>query len=500
MQQVRLFLFLLLLLPMFLVGQNRRITHIFKQTDTCLALQAMVKTSPVAITESDFLYLMDDYKCIKEEVISLNPLNQTGKSITWLSIPRHLRNNNDGTTDTPTVFAENNFSNGYSTLNLEYDKIDPSSHADNLVHANGDSYNNWSYFPNSGSTMETINSTRGYKLTVNPKGPNKLTIKGALENQNTIITLKGPKGNNWPSNWVGYWLYQEQSPFDAIPQNVLNKLVSIKTQDWFCYRDNPSTKSANATGPWTCALNIGINSPRLKYGDMVILRTDANVPMHWQNNYSMALSEVKSATTYYHYIEKADYTAYMIDVDTTNRPQEIGAFIGDSCIGATTVLPDDTLVLIRGYDKDTVGEVTFENHYSTKSSNDVISDYYVKAPGEYLWQKRTINTHEGKEYYRISFTTQKQVKDERDGEPFLLNIYPNPTKSSLTLQYNLIENSSINVAIYDVIGRKVQENKWVQHKGMHQNMVNTQNLKNGIYLLRLSTGNKTAVKRFVINR
>jgi len=37
-----------------------------------MALQAMVKTTPVAIPESDFLYLMDDYKCIKEEMIPLN--------------------------------------------------------------------------------------------------------------------------------------------------------------------------------------------------------------------------------------------------------------------------------------------------------------------------------------------------------------------------------------------------------------------------------------------
>ena len=347
--------------------------------------------------------------------------------------------------------------------------------------------------------MENINSLRGYKLQIWPNQSRTLTLHGATEDPSTPLTIYTNAQHDL-ENWVGYWLYEEQSPFEAIPQNVLNVLTSIKAQDWYCYRDNPGSKSSEATGPWICALNIGINSPRLKYGDMVILRSDATISFQWQNNYSASPGEVKSATTYYQYAEEPDYTPYMIDIDTANRPQEIGAFIGDSCIGATTVLPDDTLVLIRGYDKNTTGDVFFKNHYTTKNSDEVLNKYYIKTPGNRKWKMQTINAGKRIEYYRISFKAKKSTEPEQDNEPLLFDVYPNPATNSLTVQYHLTDNSKVAVTIYDVTGRKVTESHWEQPKGLHQNSINTRALKNGIYLLRISSGNQTAVKRFVIDK
>ncbi len=526
MQRTLLILNLIFLLALSGIAQNHRVTRIFKQTDTCLALQVINQTLPVSLSKSDFLYLMDDFKCIKAEMITLKPYqnkiylpngahsnvsvvsfeaneqltlhnnNSGGKSITWLSIPRHLRNNPDGTTNTPVVFAENNFSNGYDSLFLEYDNINPEFHTDNLVHAYGNINNSWSW---DNPIMETINSTRGYKLEIYPNGPNKLTITGTLENQNTGITLIGPENENWPENWVGYWLYQEQSPFDAIEPNQLDDLAIIKAQDWYCYRDETPVGSGQA--PWICALNIGINAPRLKYGDMVILKSYNDISdFHWQNGTTPSPSEVKSATVHYQYEEQADYTAYLIEIDTANRPQEIGAFIGDSCIGATTVLPDDTLVLIRGYDKDTVGDVVFEEYYSTKSSVPAITDYFVKIPGKQLWQKRTINNKEGKSHYLISFKRKKTVSPINDDNDFALKVYPNPAQNRLTVEYTTSGEVNTTLEVFDVTGKKIVKLQNRLTAGIHQNVINTQHFINGIYLLRVSTGNQTAVKRFVVNK
>ncbi len=524
MQRTLLILNLIFLLALSGIAQNHRVTRIFKQTDTCLALQVINQTLPVSLSESDFLYLMDDFKCIKAEMITLkpyqnkiylpngahsnvsvvsftpdeqltlNPVGNTNESFTWVSFPR-IEGSNPYVNE---VLGGSNIAP--KNQNVFYIKPsqlinNPLDNLDNIISTN--TYDN-TIWPNS-EDLSHINNTYGYKLNLKyntfPYQDITLFLHGNVVSLNTSINLKAsPK-----ENWVGYWLYQEQSPFDAIEPNQLDDLAIIKAQDWYCYRDE--TPAGSGQAPWICALNIGINAPRLKYGDMVILKSYNDISgFHWQNSTSPSPSEVKSATVHYQYEEQADYTAYLIEIDTSNRPQEIGAFIGDSCIGATTVLPDDTLVLIRGYDKDTVGDVVFEEYYSTKSSVPAITDYFVKIPGKQLWQKRTINNKEGKSHYLISFKQKKTVRPVNNDNDFALKVYPNPAQNRLTVEY--ITSSDINtiLEIYDVTGKKIVNLQNCLTAGMHQNIINTQHFKNGIYLLRVSTGNQTAVKRFVVNK
>ena len=471
--------------PVVVCTQNRHVQRVFTDTDTCRVLQIIGKANHLSY--SGRLHLLDEHQCIKEEKIILK------NNITWLSIPRHIRNVDDETTHIEDVFNQDNISgSSYTQLHLEHNKIQNLSN--NLIVANWFWQTGWTY----DDDMNHINSIRGYKLQIWPGESRTLSLHGATEDPNTELTIY-TNPNQDLENWVGYWLYEEQSPFDAIPQNVLDVLTSIKAQDWYCYRDNPSTKSGNASGPWVCALNIGINGPRLKYGDMVILRSDAYVTFQWQNNYSPPPTEVKAAASYYQYEEKPDYTAYMIDIDTSNRPLEIGAFIGDSCIGATTVLPDDTLVLIRGYDKDTTGEITFENHYGTKSSQ-AIHDYYVKAPGEHLWQKRKINAAERKEYYRVSFKTQKAEKPAADDFSLLFKAYPNPVQDRISVQYLNEEKGIVLIEFYDLTGKKVFKHAVQKPAGINKTNLNIRDLKNGVYLLKLSTGEQMDIKQIVINK
>ncbi|RLD84982.1 MAG: hypothetical protein DRJ09_13420, partial [Bacteroidetes bacterium] len=427
------------------------------------------------------------------ETIPLRNNNYSNHSITWLSIPRHLRNNHDGTTNTPTVFDKNNFSNGYNTLKVDYNRIKP-DYTDGIVSANWDIYNSWQYTHN---LMETINSTRGYKLDIGPNGPNKLTITGPVEDPSTTIQLKGMDGNNWPENWVGYWLYEEQSPFDAIPQSTLDHLFVIKTQDWYCYRDYPLPYSGNSS--WICALSIGVSAPRLHYADLVILKSSDDInSFHWLNNVSPSPYEVRDAPQHYQYTEENDYTAYMVEIDTTNPPLEVAAFIGDSCIGATAVLPDDTLILVRGYDKDTTGEVTFEEHYGTKSAPAAFNEYYVKVPGKQAWQQRKINTSERKDHYLISFKTKQNLQPVEDGNQLQITLFPNPARGNVSVQYQTKQQGVSNITLYDITGRKVLEQSARHPAGMHMLQLDTGTLSNGIYLLRLTSGNQTGVQRLII--
>ncbi len=419
----------------------------------------------------------------------------------WISIPRTKGNGTGNGSNglegdywpTSEVLHKNNFEFPYQTLASYYFEAAIQDQGDQPHKASFgiENGNGWYYE----GTLSNTYSTRGYKLNVTPDGFNILYMQGNVADPLQTLTLYANK-----ENWIGYWLYQTQSPFDAIASAVLDHLIEIKAKDWYCYKD---WSMGQQNPQWICATGIGKGSPALEYGDMVILKagnTDIT-NFQWQNGNPFNSFDLKTATENFEFNEKEDYTAYLVEIDTTNRPSEIGAFIGNTCIGASKVLPEDSLVLIRGYDKDTIGTVYFVEYFSgQKSGKPDITDYFVKNSFNKGWQKRIINAAERKSHYLISFKRKNIIDPGEDTPPMLLSIYPNPALNSITLQYELLKEDNVVVAIYDGTGRKVLESNWKQTEGVHNTNININSLKNGIYLLRVSAGSKTVVKRVVINK
>ena len=433
------------------------------------------------------------------EQLTLNPVNnETNESFTWLSFPRLTSNNatpvnsvlggdNIQPNQPPTIY----YQEGSQLINLPLN-----SQTNTNFITNNYNYNNWS----STNGLNNCQSTLGYKLSLlyntNPDQSVKLYLHGnVLSPSASINTLYG----NDKENWIGYWLYQEQSPFDAIDDDVLDELTEIKAQNWFCYKD---WYMGQQNPQWICGVGKGVNIPSLNYGDMVILKSNNNISnFQWQSGNKQSFSEIKSATEYYQYEEEADYTAYLIETDTANRPDEIGAFIGNTCIGASKVLSSDTLVLIRGYDTDTTGTVYFVEYFNAqKSSRPAIKEYYVKNNYQNGWQKRTIDAKEKESHYLVSFKPKKIVKSVNNDNSLALKVYPNPARNSITVEYITTGNKNTAIEIFNITGKRIVNRRERQPIGLHSSIINTRNFRNSIYLLRLTTGDQTAVKRFVVDR
>lgn len=78
-----------------------------------------------------------------------------------------------------------------------------------------------------------------------------------------------------------------------------------------------------------------------------------------------------------------------------------------------------------------------------------------------------------------------------------IEIYPVPVHNILTLKGSMINNEDVNVKIYSTIGKLCYENSY-QTNGNEIN-INAEGLAKGIYLLKLISGNKIYVTRFVKN-
>jgi Domain of unknown function (DUF4832)/Domain of unknown function (DUF4874)/Secretion system C-terminal sorting domain len=80
-----------------------------------------------------------------------------------------------------------------------------------------------------------------------------------------------------------------------------------------------------------------------------------------------------------------------------------------------------------------------------------------------------------------------------------IKLYPNPASDTATLDYYLAENMLVNIAIYDVLGKKVQniinEN---QNSGNQSISIDTSLLNNGSYFVEIMCNNQKVYKTLLV--
>ncbi len=70
---------------------------------------------------------------------------------------------------------------------------------------------------------------------------------------------------------------------------------------------------------------------------------------------------------------------------------------------------------------------------------------------------------------------------------FLIKAYPNPVKSNLSLDFELSENSRIQISLYSIIGKKLHFVEDMKGSGLHHMIIPMQDIQEGIYILLLET-------------
>ncbi|MCK6650728.1 MAG: T9SS type A sorting domain-containing protein, partial [Bacteroidia bacterium] len=91
---------------------------------------------------------------------------------------------------------------------------------------------------------------------------------------------------------------------------------------------------------------------------------------------------------------------------------------------------------------------------------------------------------------------------EENLNSFALNVYPNPSNQMSTISYRLTDKSGVKLEIYDVLGKKVADlTNANQSEGSYSVEVSKadNNLKNGIYFIRLSVNNAVTTTKLVIS-
>ncbi|PLW94445.1 MAG: hypothetical protein C0591_12785, partial [Marinilabiliales bacterium] len=79
--------------------------------------------------------------------------------------------------------------------------------------------------------------------------------------------------------------------------------------------------------------------------------------------------------------------------------------------------------------------------------------------------------------------------------------YPNPVTSLLNVEYSLMKDAEISIALYDILGRKmIEEASFASSNTRMSYQLNTDGLDNGLYILTLNAGeNIISTKIRVVN-
>lgn len=96
--------------------------------------------------------------------------------------------------------------------------------------------------------------------------------------------------------------------------------------------------------------------------------------------------------------------------------------------------------------------------------------------------------------------TSEQVSQEPLNTSTTLHCFPNPFQKSTVIEYQLTENTSIDMKLYNITGNLVQQiiKPQQQITGKHQLELNASNIPNGIYYLRMKAGKHFLVEKLVI--
>lgn len=76
---------------------------------------------------------------------------------------------------------------------------------------------------------------------------------------------------------------------------------------------------------------------------------------------------------------------------------------------------------------------------------------------------------------------------------------PNPFDKSTTIRFSSATSQVFTFEVFDMVGNKVEMSQFEAIAGVNQIIFDRKNLKNGVYLFKLTSGQNSIVKRMIIN-
>ncbi len=82
-----------------------------------------------------------------------------------------------------------------------------------------------------------------------------------------------------------------------------------------------------------------------------------------------------------------------------------------------------------------------------------------------------------------------------------VNIYPNPISESAQIEFTLLEQSTVSVGLFDILGKKIiSVYKGIMPSGSQNLQINTDQLENGVYFVNIEVNGSVISKKVSVNK
>jgi hypothetical protein len=330
-------------------------------------------------------------------------------------------------------------------------------------------YQKWEFDTWSGDELETLDSVKGYKLRTTSDV--EIPTSGITLPEDTRVYLDA--GNNW----VGYFVKESMGIYEAFAE-IWDHITGLFGEDW-AWAGVPHTRNT------------------LIYGKMYIVRVDEACDFVYGEGSSVDPEE-REMTEGFYYVETPEYSP--INIENLDDPTvlEVGVFLDGECIGATQVeeFPLQILAFPAEGGRGS-GDITFEFYCGGRSYKPA-KEYKVlnKETGQYDNSKIELRPYE--------FTTICFGNPVTPTKFTLSGNYPNPFNPTTTISYSIPQDGNVELIVYNIRGQKVKTlisgtqptgDYNVTWNGKDEN---DRSVSSGLYLYKLRSSGKTAVKKMLL--
>jgi hypothetical protein len=151
---------------------------------------------------------------------------------------------------------------------------------------------------------------------------------------------------------------------------------------------------------------------------------------------------------------------------------------------------------------DTKTNIVFTSRFQTQTFNFINNTAYQ-------YYRFDFTSNAGSDGFQVAeieltetISTVKSTQDVTFKED-MVTVSPNPFRDKITIDYNLSEDTHVNMVVYDLSGRVVKQlTNENQVEGYHQivwDALNSDgnNLRNGIYILKTETNNGSVINKII---
>lgn len=359
------------------------------------------------------------------------------------------------------------------------------------------------------SLNEPINRFQGFKISMNSASP--LEVSGqALPSDNSITLYQNPVLTGDPNineenkyNWVGYYLKDSMSPWDAFGP-VLDNIDVIKTRHWTTIKDangnwnsqDQNDTKENASTSWV-----------LNYGDLVMVHCNQQVSFILGDDGDPQNPSFRALAQTFTYQEKSDYLPVLVNLENSKKSTnaEIGIYVNGLCKGAAVI--EDSLVQINAY---VIGDSTDWNTANV--------EFLINTPGKGMpevYKNYAVYNYKTKTYSnsKLNFADMQFVHNIKlsGANETLVSIetsigsnYPNPFNPSTTINFSLKKEGLVKIDIYNIKGQKIKSlvNETLK-SGSHQVLWQGKDnygktCASGIYFCKMSANGKNFTKKMLM--